>query len=95
VIVDNERQHFAVVLVAGLEPARRYRALLFTDDGDLLGARIVRGLDPAAGSGELVIDATGSLEDVTRVVVRDLRGRDVLKGSVPEPTPSPAVTGSG
>jgi hypothetical protein len=95
VIVDNERQHFAVVLVAGLEPGRRYRALLFTDQGDLLGARIVDGLDPAAGSGELVIDATGSLEDVTRVVVRDLRGRDVLQGSVPEPTPSPAVTGSG
>jgi hypothetical protein len=42
-----------------------------------------------------VIDATGSLEDVTRVVVRDLRGRDVLEGSVPEPTPSPAVTASG
>jgi putative zinc finger protein len=95
VIVDNERQHFAVVLVAGLEPARRYRALLFTDDGDLLGAGIVGSLDPAAGSGERVIDATGSLEEVTRVVVRDLRGRDVLKGSVAEPTPSPSVTGSG
>ena len=95
VIVDNQRQHFAVVLVAGLDPARRYRALLFTDQGELLGAGIVDGLDPAAGSGELVIDATGSLENVTRVVVRDLRGRDVLEGSVPEPTPSPPVTGSG
>jgi hypothetical protein len=95
VLVDNKAQHYAFVLVAGLpQGGLPYRALLLTEGGDVVAAGVIAALDPASGSIERLIDAGTSLRRVARVEVRDARGRTVLVGTVADPTPSPAVTGS-